>query len=128
MAIYILSTDFTTAQNQIVKLFRENATKQGQNKEITTWELKGSDASGYTLHFIPPNWGVCGYFALQNANDKLRLSLYFFKQHYEQGDKWPTSKGALHGDLLQLLINHFPGFAKNDSDGIKVVNTCNLVK
>ena len=77
MAIYILSTDFKTAQDAIVKKFQENSKKT--SKEITTWELKGSATNGYELHYTPQNWGVCGYFALQQFGkkneEKLRLSL-----------------------------------------------------
>ncbi|KAF1032223.1 MAG: hypothetical protein GAK34_03630 [Delftia tsuruhatensis] len=118
MSIVISNVGFEEAKKAIVKKFKENEKTQ----EITTWELKGTDAAGYQLHFKSQNWGICGYFALtENTNGKLRFVLRVNKEHYETGSKWPTLKGALHGDLVQLLINHFEHLTEDN--GFTVFNS-----
>lgn len=105
MPIRIITNDFESTKTKIIsKISGENG--------VDSWVIKHQSQ----LHHESAQWGALGYFYFWKAKDS--ESVYLCLQQTEEGaksEKWETAVGSLHGDMIQLLINHFPELSEPDS-------------
>lgn len=131
MAILINSHAAEKARDIIVSRLLENQKKPVNERKIRTWEISGSSTKTYRLNYTGSSqWKDCGSFglAITDENQPLKLGLHVAKEHYKKGDKWPDLIATLHGDLIQLLLNHFPEFVSLKGPGLTVVNSYYLIQ
>lgn len=107
MAIRIIGMDPAVVRKVIFDKISAQQKKELKDRDIRTWTVRGS-ATDFELQFTADNWKDCGHFRLTNEDEKtLRIGLKLAPEHFEKGPQWPTLLGAIHGDLAQLLVNHF---------------------
>lgn len=126
MAVFVKSMSGKKARDLIVDRLTKNQAKPAGERKITTWEYK-KEGTTHCLYHRSENFGQCGHFELHvlkdEPHDELKIALRVKPEHHGKGDKWPALIGALHGELIQLLLNHFEELVLLDGKGVQVVRS-----
>ncbi|MCC9162856.1 hypothetical protein LNA76_05890 [Alcaligenes sp. MMA] len=113
MSIRITTNNFEKTKQSIIS-------KISAADGIDSWLIKRQAQ----LHHKSEQWGPLGYFKFFKRDGS--ENLYLILQQTEAGSsskKWDTALGSLHGDMVQLLINHFPelsGFSPENNYKVNV--------